>query len=100
MKKKFVKNLLEKIFLKSILFEKPFLQKNIFQKKICKKKFKNIYFSKKIGKKLIFQKQICEKIFWIKFCKFFFLPTLIEVSSSGLKFEENEIFLLQWVEVG
>jgi len=25
---------------------------------------------------------------------------LVEVSSSGLKLEENEIFLLQWVEIG
>jgi len=30
----------------------------------------------------------------------FFLPTLVEVSSSVLKLEKKEIFLLQWVEVG
>jgi len=25
---------------------------------------------------------------------------LVEISSSGLKLKENEIFLLQWIEVG
>ena len=50
--------------------------------------------------KNIFQKKLCEKNFPEKILQNFFLPTLVEVSSNGLKLEENEIFLLQWVEVG
>jgi len=56
----------------------------MFFEKIHKKNFK---------KNL--RKKISEKIL-----RNFFFPTLVEVSSSGLKLEENEIFLLQWVEVG
>jgi len=68
---------------------KIFFAKNIFlKKKIAKKFFQKIYFSKKVSKK--FSRK--------NFVKFF-LPTLVEVSSSGLKLEENEIFLLQWVKV-
>jgi len=63
---------LEKFFPKNIFFSKNFLQKNIFQKK-----------------------NLPEKIL-----RNFFLPTLVEVSSSVLKLEEYEIFLLQLVEIG
>jgi len=81
--KKFAKKLLENKFQKIKFFE-FFLQKKTFEKKFVKKyifekNFAKNYFSKKIWKK--------------NFVKFF-LPTLVKVSSSGLKLKENEILLL------
>jgi len=62
-------------------------------KKIVGKKFvKNIFFEKFFCKKNIFENKFPPKKI--------FLLTLVEVSSSELKLEENEIFLLQWIEVG
>jgi len=47
-----------------------------------------------------FQKNIfIEKHFPEKNLRNFFLSTLVEVSLSGLKLEDNEIFLLQWIKV-
>ena len=66
------------------IFEKKLTKKNIFRKKILQ----NIFQQK-------FAKKISEKIL-----RNFILPTLVEVSLSGLKLEKNEIFLLQWIEVG
>jgi len=63
------------------------LQKKNSKKYIFGKKFLKIFFSKnQFAKKKVFRKK--------------FVPTLVEVSSSELKLEENETFLLQWVEMG
>ena len=60
---------------------------------------KNIFFEIFLYAKKIFFKKICKKKFSKKNLRKGFLPTLVEVSSSGLKLKENEIFLQQWVEI-
>jgi len=60
---------------------KIFFQKSIF----FEKNFKKIYLSKMICEKKISGKNFAK----------FILPTLVEISSNGLKLEETEIFLLQ-----
>ena len=47
----------------------------------------------KFAKKIFFKKNLRKKISRKNFANFF-LPTLVEVSSSGLKLVDNEIFLL------
>jgi len=74
-------------------FLKKKISKKNFEKKFAKKFSTKIYFSKKFKKNI--RKNFPEKIL-----RNFFLPTLVEESSSGLELQENKIFLLQWVEVG
>ena len=75
----------------TFVFEKYFFWK-FFSKIVFWKYFSKIIFSKNI----FFQNFSLELFFWIQN---FFLPTLVEVSSSGLKLKENKIFLQQWVEI-
>jgi len=101
---------LKRFFKKS--FKKNFFKKNLKKnceknlRKNCRKNFQKIYFSKYFGfcKQIFLKKNLREKflkkyIFQKKFEVPFFSATLLEVSSNGLKLEENEIFLLHWIEV-
>ena len=84
-----MKKIVGKNFKKIYFLKKNFCKKNIFEKKFVTIFFqKNIFFKKNVRKN--FSKNIL---------RIFLFPTLVEVSSSGLKLEKNEIFLLQWIEV-
>ena len=74
--------------------------KKVFRQKISKNKI----FQKKCEKKNFWknlQKNFVEKSFRKNFCKKIYekVPILVEMGWDGLKLEENEIFLLEWVEV-
>jgi len=84
----FLKNIFLEILFFKIFFEIFF--QNFFRI-FCEKGF----LENKLVKIFFVEKKFSGKILRRKF-----LPTLVEVSSSGLKLEGNEIFLIQWVEVG